>query len=170
MSTYDPIALQAYTDLENAFSIAAKLWANPNLPTKPTAEAFQATVATAAIHIKDLRRSAPSVPAPSQAVQPRAAGPARTAPAPQAAVEVPACPNCGGPMWDNREGKTNPKSPDFKCKDKECKDGKGMTTALWLRDLKKPAHAQAAAIRDGLDSYAEMPAALQRAEEPPLPF
>jgi hypothetical protein len=23
-------------------------------------------------------------------------------------------------MWDNREGKTNPKQPDFKCKDKAC--------------------------------------------------
>jgi hypothetical protein len=31
------------------------------------------------------------------------------------------CPLCDGPMWDNREKKTNPKSPDFKCKDKTCK-------------------------------------------------
>ncbi|MEO6526689.1 MAG: hypothetical protein ABIP93_08715 [Gemmatimonadaceae bacterium] len=23
-------------------------------------------------------------------------------------------------MWDNREGKRNPKAPDFKCKDREC--------------------------------------------------
>jgi hypothetical protein len=23
-------------------------------------------------------------------------------------------------MWDNREKKTNPKAPDFKCKDKNC--------------------------------------------------
>ncbi|CAA9302324.1 MAG: hypothetical protein AVDCRST_MAG40-441, partial [uncultured Gemmatimonadaceae bacterium] len=23
-------------------------------------------------------------------------------------------------MWDNREGKRNPKAPDFKCKNKEC--------------------------------------------------
>jgi len=35
------------------------------------------------------------------------------------------CPKCGGPMWDNREGKKNPKAPDFKCKDKGC-DG-----AIW---------------------------------------
>lgn len=33
---------------------------------------------------------------------------------------VPNCPKCAGPMWDNREGKTNPKQPDFKCKNKEC--------------------------------------------------
>lgn len=30
------------------------------------------------------------------------------------------CPECGGAMWDNREKKTNPKAPDFKCKDKSC--------------------------------------------------
>ncbi len=26
-------------------------------------------------------------------------------------------------MWDNRDKKTNPKAPDFKCKDKENCDG-----------------------------------------------
>ena len=37
-----------------------------------------------------------------------------------AATEAPSCPKCQGPMWDNREGKRNPKAPDFKCKDKDC--------------------------------------------------
>ena len=37
-----------------------------------------------------------------------------------AAAEAPSCPKCQGPMWDNREGKRNPKAPDFKCKNKEC--------------------------------------------------
>jgi hypothetical protein len=36
------------------------------------------------------------------------------------AAEAPSCPKCQGPMWDNREGKRNPKAPDFKCKNKEC--------------------------------------------------
>jgi hypothetical protein len=31
-----------------------------------------------------------------------------------------ACPKCGGPLWDNRVGKKNPKAPDFKCRDKAC--------------------------------------------------
>lgn len=31
-----------------------------------------------------------------------------------------ACPKCGGNMWDNRATKTNPKQPDFKCKDRGC--------------------------------------------------
>ena len=33
---------------------------------------------------------------------------------------APNCPKCNGPMWDNRQGKRNPKAPDFKCKDKSC--------------------------------------------------
>lgn len=36
------------------------------------------------------------------------------------------CPKCQGPCWDNREGKRNPKAPDYKCKNKAC-DG-----AIWL--------------------------------------
>lgn len=43
----------------------------------------------------------------------------------RAAGGVPSCPICGGAMWDNREGKRNPKAPDFKCKDRSC-DG-----AIW---------------------------------------
>ena len=30
------------------------------------------------------------------------------------------CPICGGEMWNNIERKTNPKAPDYKCKDKDC--------------------------------------------------
>jgi hypothetical protein len=39
---------------------------------------------------------------------------------PDAETAIPNCPRCQGPMWDNREGKRNPKAPDFKCKDREC--------------------------------------------------
>jgi hypothetical protein len=35
------------------------------------------------------------------------------------ATEV-SCPKCGGKTWDNRETKTNPKAPDYKCKDRAC--------------------------------------------------
>ena len=27
---------------------------------------------------------------------------------------APACPKCGGRMWDNRKSKRNPKAPNFK--------------------------------------------------------
>jgi hypothetical protein len=39
------------------------------------------------------------------------------------------CEKCGGPVWDNRKNKKNPKGPDFKCKDATC------ATAYWLKDL-----------------------------------
>lgn len=39
---------------------------------------------------------------------------------PDTPAAAPVCPKCQGPMWDNREGKRNPKAPDFKCKDKSC--------------------------------------------------
>ena len=36
----------------------------------------------------------------------------------------PSCPKCGNRMWDNRgtpeKPKTNPKAPDYKCRDKSC--------------------------------------------------
>ena len=32
----------------------------------------------------------------------------------------PACPVCGGRMWDNRATKRNPRAPDFKCRDRSC--------------------------------------------------
>jgi hypothetical protein len=46
---------------------------------------------------------------------------------------APKCPKCGGPMWDNREGKKNPKAPDYKCKNKAC-DG-----AIWQGAAPAPA-------------------------------
>lgn len=36
------------------------------------------------------------------------------------APDNPACPTCGGRMWDNRASKRNPKAPDFKCRDRTC--------------------------------------------------
>lgn len=43
-----------------------------------------------------------------------------------AASDDPRCPQCNGPMWDNRATKTNPKAPDFRCKDKVCGDDGGV--------------------------------------------
>ena len=33
---------------------------------------------------------------------------------------APACPKCGGRMWDTRATKRNPNAPDFKCRDRSC--------------------------------------------------
>ena len=57
------------------------------------------------------------------------AGTGRSAPGRQAAKgsdlaallpDSPACPKCGGKMWDNRLSKRNPKAPDYKCRDRSC--------------------------------------------------
>lgn len=50
---------------------------------------------------------------------------------------VPSCPQCGGPMHDNRGDKKNPKAPDFRCKDTDCLDENGYRTGLWERDVKQ---------------------------------
>jgi hypothetical protein len=68
--------------------------------------------------------------------------------------DVPACPKCGGQMWDNRAKKTNPKAPDFKCKDKEHCDG-----ATWVQSNRAPSPApQSRTIQQAFDedaAYAE---------------
>jgi len=53
------------------------------------------------------------------------------------------CPVCKGAMWDNREGKKNPKAPDFKCRDRGC-DGV-YWPGEWPPEPKAPARASAQA-------------------------
>jgi hypothetical protein len=54
---------------------------------------------------------------------------------------APKCPKCGGDMWDNRRdklsGRTNPKAPDFKCKNKGACDG-----VVWQGSKKSAAPPQ----------------------------
>lgn len=55
------------------------------------------------------------------------------------------CPDCGGPMWDNRQTKKNPKQPDYKCKDKD-----GCGKGVWEEKKQNgnaPANGTAAADR-----------------------
>lgn len=54
------------------------------------------------------------------------------------ALGVP-CDHCGrDEYWDNRESKTNPKAPDYKCANKECKDPKsGYPFGRWEKDRSK---------------------------------
>jgi hypothetical protein len=63
------------------------------------------------------------VPAPGKvqdAVAAAAAPPTAAPPAEGPSEEVPACPDCGGRMWDNRMTKRNPRAPDYKCRDRNC--------------------------------------------------
>ena len=66
------------------------------------------------------------VPAPVQRVVDAFAGKVESVErlAPVLSSVAPSCPTCSGTMWDNRpkkaSGDANPKSPDFKCRDKAC--------------------------------------------------
>jgi hypothetical protein len=45
---------------------------------------------------------------------------------------LPSCPICGGPMWDDRLSKRNPRAPDFKCKNKpKERGGPGCEGVIW---------------------------------------
>ncbi|MFL5582723.1 MAG: hypothetical protein ACJ8AO_20355 [Gemmatimonadaceae bacterium] len=57
-----------------------------------------------------------------------AAGPAQ----PTGAADDPACPVCGGKMWDDRASKRNPRAPDFKCRNKpKERGGPGCEGVIW---------------------------------------
>src|SRR3954471_7927166 len=65
---------------------------------------------------------------------PRTAGAAAAgAVAAQAPTDgMPACPICGGAMWDDRQSKRNPRAPDFKCKNKPReRGGPGCEGVIW---------------------------------------
>lgn len=45
---------------------------------------------------------------------------------------MPACPICGGAMWDDRTSKRNPRAPDFKCRNKpKERGGPGCEGVIW---------------------------------------
>lgn len=60
---------------------------------------------------------------------------------PDVSTVIDSCPKCGSGVWDNRTDKKSPRSPDFKCKDKDnCGEG------YWLV---KDSSAKAAPRRGG---------------------
>jgi hypothetical protein len=67
------------------------------------------------------------------------------------------CPKCGGPAWDNRGNKKNPKGPDFTCKDKTCKNDKGFTTGWWEEKDKVTAMAAPHNAGPGMPGFDEQP-------------
>ena len=51
---------------------------------------------------------------------------------PAGTKDDPACPICGGKMWDDRVSKRNPKAPDFKCRNKpKFQGGPGCEGVIW---------------------------------------
>ena len=60
------------------------------------------------------------------AARPAAAGPRVDS------AGMPLCPICGGPMWDDRTSKRNPRAPDFKCRNKPReRGGPGCEGVIW---------------------------------------
>ena len=52
--------------------------------------------------------------------------------APAGTADDPACPVCGGKMWDDRASKRNPRAPDFKCRNKpKFQGGPGCEGIIW---------------------------------------
>lgn len=94
----------------------------------------------------------------------RKAAPQAPAPKPQAtAPGTPAlCQKCGGTeFWDNRDRKRTPRSPDFRCKDRECGEG------VWLRSKEENDQAaeQKESASQSLKNIFTAPE-----EKPPLEF
>ncbi|MGZ8376507.1 MAG: hypothetical protein ACXW0Z_04625 [Gemmatirosa sp.] len=79
---------------------------------------------------------------------PREAGAPDAGPRPPSGEEGdPACPVCGGRMWDDRTSKRNPRAPDFKCRDKpKYQGGPGCPGVIWPpREGEAPRRAAAPA-------------------------
>lgn len=77
------------------------------------------------------------------------------------------CPDCGGPMWDNRAKKASgvykPTSPDYSCKDRD-----GCGKGVWLEPKSEPkAKAKSTAAGPGMPSEASEVA--HRIPEPKTP-
>lgn len=72
--------------------------------------------------------------APKTAINPKLAEIVRRIMQDPASAICPACEEVG--FWDNRTNKKNPKGPDFKCKNKECKGAKPLQDpqpyAVWI--------------------------------------
>jgi hypothetical protein len=95
---------------------------------------------------------------------PREAGATPVA-VPAGTPDDPACPVCGGKMWDDRSSKRNPRAPDFKCRNKPKAQGApGCPGVIWPpRDGER----RPAAPRDTAPRRSGSPAS--RASAPPAP-
>lgn len=114
---------QTKAEYEQALAIATQIW-TINHPT----EALNAVAATLLIHFDKMRenhRRAAERQADrdQRAANRQASSQGKPASGPS---EAPACEQCGGEMYDNRQDKKTPRSPDYRCKDQDCGH------AVWL--------------------------------------
>ena len=108
---------------------------------------------------------------------PRNAASATPAPAPGAigahtnADGLPNCPICGGPMWDDRLSKRNPKAPDFKCRNKpKERGGPGCEGVIWPPRNGAPSPYPAPTPRPAAKGYGAPPKDDTPPPDEPPPF
>ena len=95
---------------------------------------------------------------------------ASAAPTGSVAAGMPPCPICGGPMWDDRTSKRNPRAPDFKCKNKpKERGGPGCEGVIWPPRDGSPSPYPASAPRRASASMSPPPFDGPPPTEPP-PF
>lgn len=103
---------------------------------------------------------------------PREPGAAPVAAVPAGTPDDPACPVCGGKMWDDRASKRNPRAPDFKCRNKpKFQGGPGCEGVIWPpRDGERRSSAAPAATRGAPPRRPAAPSApASRPSAPPPP-
>lgn len=103
---------------------------------------------------------------------PREPGAAPVAAKPAGTADDPACPICGGKMWDDRASKRNPRAPDFKCRNKPKFQGApGCEGVIWPpRDgERRPSAAPASARRSPAPGAAPARASAPPPPPPPAP-
>lgn len=164
-----PVWVRAREDYKHALLIARGVW-----PTGTKDEILQPAAVTILIYFKELKH-------PRQAGG-GGKGAGGGGQRPQQATAPIQCPACQGPMYDNRNDKKSPGSPDYRCKDKQCLDDSGRVTGVWLDKegqprvpKKKPQPARARVgervDRDGRtdESFDDFPDALNGGDDD-LPF
>ncbi|WP_148306425.1 hypothetical protein [Gemmatirosa kalamazoonensis] len=91
-------------------------------------------------------------------------------PAPAGTPDDPACPVCGGKMWDDRTSKRNPRAPDFKCRNKpKVMGGPGCPGVIWPPREGESRAPAAAGARPAAPRPAARPAPPPPAHDAPPP-
>jgi hypothetical protein len=98
---------------------------------------------------------------------PRVPGAAPVVATAKGTADDPACPVCGGKMWDDRASKRNPRAPDFKCRNKPKAQGlPGCPGVIWppREGERRPAAAGRAPTQESVQRGS---APRQSADSPP---
>ena len=117
----------AQTDAPSCPKCGGAMWDNRESKRNPRAPDFKCRDKACDGVIWPPRDAVPAAAAPADTTYE-----ARQWPAPAGTPDDPACPVCGGKMWDDRTSKRNPRAPDFKCRNKpKVMGGPGCPGVIW---------------------------------------